>query len=164
MLSGHIVPPSPLVALVAHICHSLMIFTVMSLPLSNHLRSHDLRPAPSHHRLVCPLYRRRMFSPLSYPELLFYPWSSLCSRQKTAANMPPITCILAKRCLDICRRCHEISMPPMPILLYLIPAFHRHVVSLSLIACIIMDGFFIYLSSFSGILTPVCVCSHTLWL
>lgn len=38
---------------------------------------------------------------------------------------------------------------PMPILLYLIPAFHRHAVSLSLIACTIMDSIFIYLSSFS---------------
>jgi hypothetical protein len=58
----------------------------------------------------------------------------------------------------------KIQCPPMPILMYLIPAFHRHVVSLSFIACTIMDGFFIYLIILGRIQTPVCVCSHTLWL
>lgn len=81
-----------------------------------------------------------------------------------APTMRRLHAILDERFLDICQRCHETSMPhanpvvsypciPSPRCILITHRLHYH-----------GQHFYLPLIILSRILTPVCVCSHTLWL
>lgn len=99
-----------------HVCHSLMILTVTSLPLLKHLRSHDPSPAPSHHLYVEAQYVLSIVAARSRLSVTRSSCSILRAVFVHHRRLRPLCrrlhVILAKRCLGICRRCHENSMPP----------------------------------------------------